>query len=135
MGFFCKPDLGETTRNGRRFARLKEGDEVACFAPAEGSLVTAATRSGKVLTFPSHELPELSRAGRGVILMRVDPTDRLVGALAHRMDAKLAARGEDGTERRFAPPAPGHRAQAGRKILKRMAVSGLCVAEAATTLF
>ena len=28
MGFFCRPDLTETTRSGRRFARTKEGDEL-----------------------------------------------------------------------------------------------------------
>jgi len=135
MGFFCKADLRETTRSGRRFARLKEGDQVVSVVPADGSLVTAVTRAGKVLTFPSYELPELAGAGRGVILMRVDADDRLVGALAHRTDAKLVARAQDGFERTFAALAPAHRAQTGRKILKRITVSGLDLAETATTLF
>ena len=36
MGFFCRPDLSETTKSGRRFARTKEGDEIVVVAPADG---------------------------------------------------------------------------------------------------
>ncbi len=119
MGFFCRPDLSETTKNGRRFARTKEGDEVLIVAQAEGDTITAATAAGKVLAFPADELPELSGAGRGVILMRVDKTDRLVGAVCHPLDTPPVAVAEDGTERRFQLPEIAHRAQKGRKALKR----------------
>jgi DNA gyrase subunit A len=72
MGFFCRPDLSETTKSGRRFARTKEGDEIIVVASADGDLVTAATAGGKVLMFPAEELTELSGVGRGVIVMRID---------------------------------------------------------------
>jgi DNA gyrase subunit A len=42
MGFFFKPDLSETTKNGRRFARLKEGDDHQR-TPSQGDTITAAT--------------------------------------------------------------------------------------------
>jgi DNA gyrase subunit A len=119
MGFFCRPDLSETTKSGRRFARTKEGDEVVVVAPAEEDLITAATAAGKVLAFPAEELTELTGPGRGVILMRVDKGDRLVGAVCHASDTPPVAVAEDGSERRFHLPEPAHRAQKGRKALKR----------------
>lgn len=119
MGLFCRPDLGETTKSGRRFARAKEGDELIVVARTEGDTVTAATAAGKVLSFPAAELPELSGAGRGVILMRVDKNDRLIGAACHPLDQPPIAVAEDGTERRFHLPDIAHRAQKGRKSLKR----------------
>jgi DNA gyrase subunit A len=125
MGFFCKPDLDETTKSGRRFARLKQGDEIIVAAPAAGDTVTAATAAGKVLAFPAEELSELAGAGRGVILMRVDKGDRLVGAVCHRRDQVPIAVAEDGTERRFHLPELGHRAQKGRKALARFKPAAL----------
>ena len=119
MGFFCRPDVSETTKSGRRFARAKEGDEVLVVAPAAGDTITAATAAGKVLTFPAAELAELAGVGRGVILMRVDKGDRLVGAVCHPLDQPPIAVADDGSERRFHLPEVAHRAQKGRKALKR----------------
>ncbi len=119
MGFFCRPDLSETTKSGRRFGRPKDGDEIIVVAPAAGDTITAATAGGKVLTFPAPELPELAGAGRGVILMRVDKEDRLIGALCHALDEAPIALDEEGAERRFQLVEIAHRAQKGRKGLKR----------------
>ena len=119
MGFFCQPDLSETTKSGRRFARVKEGDELVVVAHGDGDAITAATSAGKVLAFPATELAELSGVGRGVILMRVDKGDRLIGAVCHAQDQPPIAVAEDGTERRFHLPELAHRAQKGRKALSR----------------
>jgi len=125
MGFFCRPDLSETTRSGRRIARTKEGDEVVGIAPAEGDTITAATKAGKVLVFPAPELPELAGAGRGVILMRLDKGDRLVAAICHPHDAPPVAIDEDGGEHRLHLPELAHRAQKGRKAIKRFKLAEL----------
>ena len=119
MGFFCRPDLSETTKSGRRFARTKESDEIIVVALAQGETITGATAAGKVLVFAAEELPELAGAGRGVILMRVDKNDRLIGAVCHALDQAPIAVADDGTERRFHLPEVAHRAQKGRKALKR----------------
>jgi DNA gyrase subunit A len=119
MGFFCRPDLDETTKSGRRFARTKDGDEIVVVALAPGDTITGATAAGKVLVFAAAELPELAGAGRGVILMRVDKSDRLIGAVCHPLDQPPIAVADDGTERRFHLPEAAHRAQKGRKALKR----------------
>jgi DNA gyrase subunit A len=127
MGFFCSPDLSETTRSGRRFARTKEGDELITMAPAEGQTVTAVSSGGKVLTFPAAELAELAGAGRGVILMRLDRNETLVAAVCHRSDRPPLAVADDGSEHRFTLPEGGHRAQKGRKALKRFKAVDLVV--------
>jgi len=119
MGFFCRPDLSETTKSGRRFGRTKEGDEIIVVMPADGDTITAATAESKVLAFPADELPELAGAGRGVILMRLDKSDRLIGAVCHALDSPPIAIADDGSERRFHLPELAHRAQKGRKALKR----------------
>jgi DNA gyrase subunit A len=131
MGFFCRPDLSETTKSGRRFARTKEGDEVIAVTPADGDTITAATAAGKVLVFPAAELTELSGAGRGVILMRIDKGDRLIGALCHPLHQPPIAVAEDGSERRFHLPEPAHRAQKGRKALKRFKAAELVLRQPA----
>jgi DNA gyrase/topoisomerase IV subunit A len=92
---------------------------VLIVGPAEGNTITAATADGKVLAFPAEELPELAGAGRGVILMRIDKADRLIGAVCHALDSPPIAVADDGTERRFHLPELAHRAQKGRKALKR----------------
>jgi DNA gyrase subunit A len=119
MGLFCRPEMSETTKNGRRFARTKEGDEILVIGEAEGDTITAATAEGKVLAFPAEQLPELAGAGRGVILMRLDKQDRLIGAVCHTIDKPPIAVDAEGTERRFHLPELAQRAQKGRKALKR----------------
>jgi len=119
MGFVCRPDLSETTKSGRRIARVKDGDEIVTATAAEGNTITAATAAGNVLSFPAAELPELSGPGRGVILMRVDEDDRLIGAVCHAADQPPIALDEEGSERRLQTPEPAHRAQKGRRTLKR----------------
>ncbi len=125
MGFFCRPELSETTRSGRRFARTKDDDAIVTFAPATGDTITAVSSGGKVLVFPAEELPELAGAGRGVILMRLDTGETLVGAACHPAGKPPTAIGDDGSERRVTVPEPGHRAQKGRKALKRITVVDL----------
>jgi DNA gyrase subunit A len=125
MGFLCRPDLTETTRSGRRFARTKEGDELIVVAPADGDTISAASDGGKVLSFAAEELPELAGAGRGVILMRLDRGERLAAAISHAAGQHLVAVADDGSERRINLTERAHRAQKGRKALKRFKVVDL----------
>ena len=122
MGFFCRPDLSDTTRSGRRFARTKDDDALVTIAPAAGDTITAVSSGGKVLAFPAEELPELAGAGRGVILMRLDAGETVVGAVCHPASRAPIAIGDDGSERKVTMAELGHRAQKGRKALKRITV-------------
>jgi DNA gyrase subunit A len=98
---------------------VKDEDRVVTASPGEGDTITAASEGGKVLTFPAEELPELAGAGRGVILMRLDAGDRVVGVVCHPLDQTPVAVDDEGNERRFHLPEAGHRGQKGRKALKR----------------
>ena len=64
--------------------------------------------------------------------MRVDKGDRLIGAVCHQLDAPPIAVAEDGSERRFHLPEPAHRAQKGRKALKRFKAVELVARQAST---
>jgi DNA gyrase subunit A len=129
-GFSAVPDLSETTRAGRRLARVGEGDEVVSVEPVLGKVVVVATARGKMLRFGIDEVPELSGPGRGVILMRPatkEEGDRIVGALALEKNAAFLAVTPEGTERRIglAEVPAGHRAGKGQRVVKRGGVAAL----------
>jgi DNA gyrase subunit A len=128
-GFRTDPDLSETTRAGRRVARVGEGDEIVSIEPVLGSTVVVATRRGKMLRFALDEVAELSGPGRGVILMRPsgEADDRVAGALALPKSVNFIAVTLEGTERTLMVddvPA-GKRAGKGQKVVKRGGVAAL----------
>src|SRR5213594_3842015 len=102
-GFRTEPDVSETTRAGRRLARVGEGDEVVSVEPVRGNAVVVATARGKMLRFALDEVIELAGPGRGVILMRPgkEDEDRVVGALALPRDADFLVVTPEGGERRL----------------------------------
>jgi DNA gyrase subunit A len=130
-GFRAEPDLSETTRAGRRVARVGEGDEIVSIEPVRGKIVVVATRRGKMLRFALDEVSELAGPGRGVILMRPskEGEDRVVGALALAKDASFVAVTLDGAERKIAigDVPEGRRAGKGQKVVKRGGVAALKV--------
>jgi DNA gyrase subunit A len=134
FGFRAAPDLTETTRSGRRFARVADGDEIVTVEPIFGPSVVTATTRGKMLRFPLEEVAELSGPGRGVILMRPekDGDAKIVGALALPKDGAFFAVTPEGNERKFAlgdVPA-GKRGGKGQRVVKRGGVRALKRVEA-----
>ena len=130
-GFRAEPDLTETTRAGRRLARVGDEDQVVSVEPVYGKAVVVATARGNMLRFALDEVAELSGPGRGVILMRPgkDDEDRIVGALALAADAEFVAVTPEGGERRLAVrdvPA-GKRGGKGQKVVKRGGVAAVRV--------
>ena len=127
FGFRTTPDLSETTRAGRRVARVADGDEVVSVEPVLGKAVVIAAASGKMLRCALDEVAELSGPGRGVILMKPDADGRIVGALALGEKAEFVAVTPEGAERAFAVsdvPA-GRRAGKGQKVVKRGGVAAV----------
>jgi DNA gyrase subunit A len=128
-GFRATPDFSETTRAGRRLARVGEGDEIVTVEPVMGPVVVVATARGKMLRFDLEEVTELSGPGRGVILMRpsTERDDRIVGALALPRDGTFLAVTPEGGERKFAASdvPEGRRAGKGQKVVKRGGVAAL----------
>jgi DNA gyrase subunit A len=126
-GFRCTPDMSETTRAGRRLARVGGGDEVVSVEPILGPAVVTATAKGKMVRFVADEVAELSGPGRGVILMRPATDDRLVGALALPEPSGFLAITPDGGERKLglADVPLGRRGGRGQKVVKRGGVAAI----------
>lgn len=71
-----------STRSGRRFARPSEGAEVTFAAVVGGSeTVIAASQNRRVLLCRADEINFLSGAGKGVLLIKLEKGDRLMGVI------------------------------------------------------
>ena len=122
MGFQFRPNFEETTRNGRKVARLADDDEVVSVDPISGGRVVCVTAEGRMLAFPAEDVNELTGPGRGVILIRLDDDDRLVGAVTTIPGHGITVINTDGNERAVAlKEIPlGQRAGKGQRVIKRM---------------
>lgn len=122
MGFQFRPSFEETTRNGRKVARLTDNDEVVSVELVSGGRTVCVTAGGRMLAFPVEDVNELTGPGRGVILMRLDEDDRLVGAVTTVPGRGITVINTDGVER--AVPLKeiplGQRAGKGQRVIKRM---------------
>jgi DNA gyrase subunit A len=71
-----------STKSGRRFARPAEGAEVAFAGVSTGSeTIIAASQGRRVLLCNADEINFLSGPGKGVILLKLEDDDRLVGVI------------------------------------------------------
>jgi DNA gyrase subunit A len=122
MGFQFRPNFEETTRNGRKFARLGDDDEVVSVEPVSGGRAVCVTAGGRMLAFPLEDVNELTGPGRGVILMRLDVGDRLIGAVTTLPGHGVIVTNTDGNERTVTlKEIPlGQRAGKGERVIKRM---------------
>lgn len=69
-----------STKSGRRYCRVAEGDRVIAVARVvEQTSVFLASKQAKLLHFAIEDVPVLSGAGKGVRGMRLDPKDELLG--------------------------------------------------------
>ncbi len=67
-------------RTGRIYMNLAKGDEVLRVEMAGGSEnVCLASWEGRALIFPVSQIPVFKGSGKGVIAMRLDKADRLIG--------------------------------------------------------
>lgn len=127
MGFRFRPNLEETTRNGRKIARLANNDAIVSLEQIHHARAVCATQAGRMLAFPVEDVSELSGAGRGVILMRLDKDDRLIGAVTIPPGAGVTVLSPDGNERRIRlKDIPlGQRAGKGQRVVKRMTLAAV----------
>ncbi|MCC6527081.1 MAG: DNA topoisomerase IV subunit A [Polyangiaceae bacterium] len=82
MRFSLRPFGEPSTRAGRKFCRLNEGDEViACFAlDRRGEHVMCAASDGHAIAVECEELPILAGPGKGVMVLKLDDDAELLGA-------------------------------------------------------
>jgi DNA gyrase subunit A len=93
-----------STRAGRKFARLNDGDEIlALFAVGLGGEpehVMCAASDGHALAVPVAEVPVLAGAGKGVHVMKVAKDAEVLGATIGRRDLdSIIVETEKGTVR------------------------------------
>jgi len=76
-----RPFRAASTKVGRKFCRLAEGDRVV-FVDLVGAATTMflATAAARIIHFAVTDVPVLSGAGKGVRGMRVAPDDQVLGA-------------------------------------------------------
>jgi DNA gyrase subunit A len=112
-----------STRSGRRFARAAEGATIIGVYTVHGTeTLIAASRGARALICPVQEVNYLSGAGRGVILMKLDDDDALIGFKAAKDDKDtLVAKTSAGGEQRIntAKYEVTQRGGKGREVIKR----------------
>ena len=80
MRFNLDPHRELSTRAGRRFAKAAEGDELVGVAVAKpDDVVAVVTAEARSLICKVDEIPELANPGRGVIVIKTDEDDDVVG--------------------------------------------------------
>ncbi|HEV8715882.1 MAG TPA: DNA gyrase subunit A, partial [Candidatus Binatia bacterium] len=127
MGLRFRPNLEETTRSGRKVTRLSDDDEVVSVESVNSGRTICVSAAGKMLAFSVEDVPELSGPGRGVILMRLDDTDRLIGAVTSSPGRGVVVTTSDGNDReiRLKEIPLGHRAGKGQRVIKRMTLANV----------
>ncbi len=72
-----------STRLGRKFCKLKEGEEVVALEVITGALkqtvVAVASTKGRALLCKAEDVAQLAGPGRGVIVIKLDLKDTLIG--------------------------------------------------------
>src|SRR5262249_33291403 len=98
LRFALAPHREASTRAGRRFARVVEGDEIVSALPCEDKdVVCVATEKAHVLLCNAADVNLLANPGRGVTVIKVGEGDRVVGM--------AVARGADEAPRTVEPAA------------------------------
>jgi DNA gyrase subunit A len=89
--FNLDPHRELSTRAGRRFAKLADGDEVVGVLPvAPKDVLCVVTGEARALVCDADEAAELANPGRGVTMIKVAAEDEVVGfALGKRKDEEV----------------------------------------------
>jgi DNA gyrase subunit A len=90
LRFSVEPFVEVSTRAGRRYARPAEGAEVVGVARVTGKeTLIAATAEARGLLCRADEVNYLAGPGKGVILIKLDDEDRVLGFIASTGDRDL----------------------------------------------
>jgi DNA gyrase subunit A len=121
--FSLRAHRDPSTRSGRKFARLNEGDEIAFVAVVqnEDDIVCCVTSDGHVLGVAISELALLAGAGKGTMVIKVPEGERVIGAfLAPKGHSDVTVVTEKGKEHGIRVKSViGARASRGEALFKR----------------
>ncbi|HJK99427.1 MAG TPA: DNA topoisomerase IV subunit A [Polyangiaceae bacterium LLY-WYZ-14_1] len=123
MQFSLRGHREPSTKSGRRYMRVADGDDVVLLdLVEEGDRVGCVTEQGRALVCDEGDVPLLSGPGKGVMLIKLAKGDAVLGAAVLRRDSDaLAAERESGVEvtvttRKYEPTS---RAGKGFPLIKR----------------
>ncbi len=121
--FSLRAHRDPSTRAGRKFARLAEGDEILTVLPVGAAKhVVAVANSGHAIAVPLEDISILSGAGKGVTLMKLAPEATLLGAavsVSARSPAIVALTDKGTRYEISAAEAHAERGTKGKEIVKR----------------
>ena len=103
-------DMVSRQRGGKAFMTVGEGETVLPPSPVRGmnagqtliapaTHVACASTGGRILTFEVSEVKALTKGGRGVTLMDLEPNDTLAGAAAYTRSIRISGTGRGGKAR------------------------------------
>ncbi|MDI3283997.1 DNA topoisomerase (ATP-hydrolyzing) [Polyangium sp. 15x6] len=109
-----------STRAGRKFAKLNEGDDIlAVLLPSAGRSIVCVASNGYALGVPVEEIGVLSGAGKGAIVMKLDENERVIGAMLDDRDV-IQAETEKGKVANLVPDSVlGARGEFGRQVFAK----------------
>jgi DNA gyrase subunit A len=117
------PFRAASTKNGRRYTRLSDGDRVVmAVAPRDQTTMFLAARSGHVIHFPIDQVNVLSGAGKGVLGIKLGKDDVCLGGalIGDRHDAlAVETTGGRTLELRRGAYEPKSRGGKGYEVVKR----------------
>ncbi len=123
LSFGLSPFAEPSTRAGRRYAKPAEGVEVVGAGKASGKeIAICATKQRRALLAPVEEINYLSNPGKGVVLIKLDDGDAVVGFIvAKDKRQELVVESSGGGERRISASEykPTGRGGKGHEVLKR----------------
>jgi DNA gyrase subunit A len=126
LRFTLWPHREPSTSRGRLYARLREGDEVVSVLKVYAEdHVCGVTRKGKVLCCSAQEVNLLGGPGLGVIFLRLDPDDEVVGAFLARTPVTLEKTSGGSQKLSAEDREPAARGGRGRALFKRGTVERL----------
>jgi DNA gyrase subunit A len=121
-----------STRLGRKFMKIREGEEVvtieALSLSSKTAILAVVSQRGRVLLCKAEEVGVLSGPGRGVTVIKLDSADRLLAArLLYQKDDQLVAFKQEGSKlpitlRRYQPVGRGGK---GHAMFKRGSLKGV----------
>jgi DNA gyrase subunit A len=90
MRFSLQPYVEVSTRSGRRYARVADGSEIVNVGLTTGDeTVIAATSGARAMLAKAEEINFLGGPGRGVILIKLNDDDKVIGAIVSTGDRDL----------------------------------------------
>jgi DNA gyrase subunit A len=123
LSFGLSPFVEPSTRAGRRYARPAEGVEVVGAGKASGKeIAICATKQRRALLAQVDDINYLSGPGKGVVLIKLDGDDQVVGFIVAKDDRDtLVLEGSMGGEQRVntAKYKPTGRGGKGHEVMKR----------------